>query len=177
MKKMIFASAMTILSTAAAFALPAKDLTLPGAKWIAQFDKFVCAAYGEAVAAPKALAQLNIRFENMVSDASLDNAIVTAEFDANGATCRYNAILLADNNEQTAELVQSIAYNKADTATAYLDCKAGKEIIDAGFKAKSKYLYYGHPHNLSLMLPGLGAESACGSDVVGANFVVTGTLK
>lgn len=158
----------------------AGDLTIPGEKWIAKFTGFVCAAFTEPVGAPTEFAKLNVKFEQITADSTLDNALLKATFEIDGKTCRYNSIISADNTAQTYELVQSIAYDvNGTTAAAYKDCNAGKAVIDNAFKATNKYLYWGHPHNLSFMLPGTGADNVCGAgaEFIGANFVVSGIIK
>ena len=172
MKKMISLSFTILLSQWA----QAGDLVLPGAKWVAGFNKYVCAAYGESTTRPQALEQINVQFEQVVSDSTLDHALLTATFEEKGVSCRYNAIIQADNEAQTSQFIQSIAYNPAaKDGSAYIACSAGKNILDKAFAA-NKYLYYGHPHNLAFMAPGLGAESVCGSDMIGVNFIVKGRL-
>ena len=146
------------------------DLVLPGAKWVAKFDKFVCAAFGPAVSAPSSFADINVKFERIVTDSSLDNGLITANFTEEGSNCRYSAIIFADNAASTSKLVQSKAFS-----TAGVTCEKGKAIIDAALLAND-YLYYGHPHNLAMMAPVDGAKQVCGSNLVGINFVVTGKL-
>lgn len=157
----------------------AGDLTLPGEKWLATFDKFICAAFEGAVDRPAVLEQLSVNFEQITTDSTLDNVLLKATFEENGKACRYNAILFADNNAQVYELVQSIAYDPAaENGASYRDCTAGKETLDTAL-AGNKYLYYGHPHNAALMMTGVGAEAVCGSgaEAIGANFVVRGIVK
>lgn len=176
MKKNIFISLLAVFSAISAMA-QAKDLTLPGEKWIAKFDKYVCAAFGSAVEAPARLASMKLQFEQITTDSTLDNGLLKATFEENGKLCRYNAIVLADNAASTVQLVQSIAYDPAGGASAYLDCNQGKAVLDASLKANN-YFYYGHPHNLAIMMPGVGAETVCaGSEFLGANFVVKGRLQ
>lgn len=153
------------------------DLLLPGEKWVAAHDNYLCEAFGEPVAAPSFLENLQVKFEMITSDASLDNALMRATFVENGNTCRYNAVLFADNALQKSTLLQSIAYNTNNSPTAYMDCVAGKKVLDAAF-AETKYLYYGHPHNLAFMIPGEGVGAVCGDkELIGVNFVVKGKLK
>lgn len=172
----LFSSVLVVLL--AQFAYGQQDLELPGEKWVGSFDKYVCAAFGEEVNAPSVLNDMQVTFETITTDSSLDNALLRANFMENGVACRYNAILFSDNDAQTVELVQSIAFNKAGGAEAYRDCVQGKSVLDAALK-HNDYLYYGHPHNLAIMAPGLGASSVCGAEaeLIGINFVVTGKLK
>ncbi len=175
MKKLALFSLLSITPLANA----STDLVLPGEKWVAKFDKFICAAFGPAVQRPEALEKINLSFEKVTTDSTLDNALIRATFEENGVTCRYNAILFADNAAQTSTLVQSIAYVPGGDATTYRACLEGKALLDGAFEATNPYLYYGHPHNLAFMMPGVGAEGVCGAGqaAIGANFVVTGRIR
>lgn len=176
MKKIILSSFLTIFSVANVMA-QSGDLNLPGEKWIAKFDKYVCAAFGPAVEAPRRLSEMKLQFEQITTDSTLDNGLLKATFEQDGKICRYNAIIFADNAAATIRLIQSIAYNPEGGASTYFDCNKGKAILDESLK-ENNYLYYGHPHNLAIMMPGLDAESVCpGSEFLGANFVVKGRLK
>lgn len=149
------------------------DLVLQGAKWIAKFKSYNCVAFGPEVAAPTSHADLSVAFEQIVTDSTLDNGLLTANFQANGKSCRYSAILLADNDASTIKLVES----RARALEADADCAAGKAALDANL-ASNDYLYWGHPHNLTVMIPATGAEVSCpGSSLVGVNFVVAGRIQ
>jgi hypothetical protein len=171
MKKLVLFSLIAALPASMAFAAEG-DLTLPGEKWIAKFDKYVCAAFGPVAARPEALERLNVQFEQLTTDSTLDNGLLLATFEENGKACRYNAIVLADNAASTIRLVDSKAYSPAGDS----GCETGKAILDHSLRSID-YLYYGHPHNLALMLPDVGAGGVCnGGKVVGANFVVKGKV-
>lgn len=174
MKKMILASMFLMFAASHSMAQQA-DLDLPGEKWIAKFDKYVCAAFGPAVARPTAFEDLKVNFSQITTDSTLDNGLIKASFEQDGHTCRYSAIILADNAASSMKLVRSHAYSEVEGAA---DCLAGQAVIDASL-AENKYLYYGHPHNLAIMLPGVGAEAVCGAgaEFIGANFVVSGRVK
>lgn len=175
MKKILVLSLISLLPGLA----QAGDLVLPGEKWLATFDKYICAAFSPAVSRPSALDAFDVKFEQVTTDSTLDNALLKASFVEQGVECRYNAILFADNAAQTFSFVQSIAYAPSITnGSAYKVCNAGKAMLDAAFQA-GPYLYYGHPHNVAFMLPGVGAEQICGngSEAIGANFVVKGIVR
>jgi len=176
MKRLLLASVLCLAP--AAFAAAPADLILPGERWIAASDKYVCSEDGVAVTQPPALQSIQAVFEQMTTDFTLDNALIKATFQENGKTCRYNAILFADNALRTAQLVQSIAFNPSGDAAAYRDCSSGKAVLDAAFKSVN-YLYYGHPHSLAFMLPGVGAETVCGegAEAVGVNFKLQGKIQ
>jgi hypothetical protein len=170
MKKLIVAALVSVFSMAS-FAQNG-DLVLPGAKWQAKFNGYICAAFGAKVAAPAAFAKFDVQFIDIVTDSSLDNGLIKATFTEEGKACRYNAIVFADNAASTMRLVESKAYATSDNS----ECAAGKAVLDSAFEAND-YLYYGHPHNLGVMAPVEGAAEICnGSDLVGINFVVSGKL-
>lgn len=176
MKKSL--SLLSVLATLAAPAahaaqLPQGDLVLPGEKWLAVFNKYVCDARGIQVAAPSALEALQVKFDRLTTDSTLDNALIKATFVVGGQTCRYSAILFADNAAQTSKLVESRAFS----AESDVDCSAGRTVLDQALSF-NQYLYYGHPHNLAFMMPGVGAETVCGAgaQTVGPNFVVKGKI-
>ena len=168
MKKLFVLSLLSVASIAHA----ETDLTLPGEKWIAQFNKYICSETGPAVEAPAALAERGFVFEQITTDATLDNVLLKATFNEAGVSCRYNAILFADNATRQSRLVESKAYAPAADGA----CAEGKALLDAAL-ASADYLYYGHPHNVALLLPKVGGESVCeGAETVGVNFVVRGRI-
>lgn len=153
----------------------ANDLVLPGEKWLAKFDKFVCSTTSGSIKRPDVLEQYQVGFEQITTDATLDNGLVKVAFKENGQTCRYSAILFADNAAFTIRLVESHVYAVGSTLSSY--CEGGRQMLDKAL-ARNDYLYYGHPHNLAIMMPGLGSEEVCsGGKVIGANFVVKGLVK
>lgn len=173
MNKLLLVSFLIVASISSAFAQES-DMVLPGAKWQAKFTKYICAAFGPEVTAPKEYADLNVKWESMVTDSTLDNGLIKASFEVEGKTCRYNAIILADNAASTLRLVNSKAYsNETD-----VNCADGKALLDAGFEAND-YLYYGHPHNLAIMVPMAGAEAVCGAGAkfIGVNFINAGRIQ
>lgn len=170
MKKLIIASLVSLFS-ASVFAQNA-DLTLPGAKWQAKFNGYICDTSGTKVSAPSAFTNFDVQFIDIVTDSTLDNGLIKATFTEDGKTCRYSAIVFADNAASTMRLVESKAYASIDNT----DCPAGKAVLDAALESNN-YLYYGRPHNLGIMASVEGAADLCpGSDLVGINFVVSGKL-
>lgn len=173
MNKILRVSFMMLASISSAFAQEA-DLTITGEKWIAKFNGYVCAAFTPMVAQPKDHSVLNLKIEKITTDSTLDNGLIKATFEVNGTVCRYSAIILADNAAATMRLVDSKAFAaNGDKAI----CADGKATLDAGFEANN-YLYYGHPHNLAIMVPMAGAAEICGAGAqyVGVNFVVSGRI-
>lgn len=150
------------------------DLTIPGERWLARHAGYVCAAFEPDTNTPVVYADMNLQFESLTTDHSLDNGLIKATFEVEGQVCRYSAILLADNAAATIDLVESKAY----AVEGNVDCSAGKEIVDANLLAND-YLYYGHPHNLAIMAPFAGAAEVCGEGAthVGIRFVVAGRIQ
>ncbi len=172
MKKITALSLLALISMSSAFAQDS-DLTIPNQKWVATFNKYICAASGPAVTAPSAFSQYQVSFDKITTDSTLDNGLLKATFVEDGQTCRYSAIVFADNAAFTLRLVESRAY--APTKRSH--CAAGKAVLDAAFESNN-YLYYGHPHNLGIMVPVAGVEAVCpGAAVMGVNFVVTGRIQ
>lgn len=148
------------------------DLVLAGEKWLAKHTGVVCAAFTPQVALPSGFANIDVKFEKITTDMTLDNGLIKATFVENGNLCRYNAFLLADNAASTIRLVESKAYSAVKNA----DCSNGKSVLDAALESND-YLYYGHPHNLAIMVEVEGTEAVCnGSKLIGINFVVSGKV-
>jgi hypothetical protein len=168
MKKTLLLCLIALLP-AAAFATES-DLELPGERWLAKFDRYVC-GYDAPTNAPAELADLKVVFEKASTDRSLDNALLLASYEQDGVACRYNAILLADNAAFTSRLVESKAY----AVNGDGDCSRGKSVLDRNLSANT-YLYYGHPHRLAIMMPVADAEAVCGpgKNTIGVEFVVYG---
>lgn len=165
------ASALLLAFSLSSFAQDA-DLVLAGEKWIAKHTGVVCAAFTPTVALPSGFANINVKFETVTTDKTLDNGLIKATFTENGNSCRYSAFLLADNAASTIRLVESKAFG----ADKNVDCSNGKSVLDAALESND-YLYYGHPHNLAIMVPVEGAAAICnGSNLIGINFVVAGKV-
>ncbi len=172
MKNILLATALSAMSFVS-FANDG-DLVLPGERWISTFNGYICAAFQPTVEAPAVHSELNVKFETLTSDYSLDNGLIKATFEVDGEVCRYSAIMFADNDAATIDLVESKAYSLGENA----DCSAGKALLDQHLTAND-YLYYGHPHNLAVMIPVEGAADVCGEGAthMGVNFVVTGRIN
>lgn len=167
--KFLFLSSVLNLS----FALGHEgDLVLEGERWISKFNGYVCDESGESVATPSSFTELNVTFEKLTTDRSLDNVLIKGSFKQDGAVCRYSALLFADNDIKTFSFVESRAFAVAGAS----DCSFGKRILDDSFQF-GDYLYYGHPHNVALMASVRGALNVCGGDTVGVNFVVSGRVQ
>ena len=172
---------MKLFSTLALIALTSTaahaetDLQIPGEKWLGKFTGYICSTVGGKVEAPQVYKTLNVKFENVVTDATLDNGVLKATFEVNGNVCRYSAIMLADNTAQTITMIESKSYSN----TEGVDCSEGKAILDTQFAPVNKYYYYGHPHNMALMVESTDAEAICGAGATsfGVNFVVAGRIK
>jgi hypothetical protein len=169
MQKFLLIALAAVSVAPAAFAQ--SDLELPGERWLTKFTKYVCDANGVSVSAPLAFSKYRVEFSGISTDRSLDNGLIKANFQDNGLDCAYSAFLLADNKAATIKLVES----RAHAAGVEAGCEAGKAMLDAAL-ADNVYLYYGHPHNLAIMVPVEGASDVCGPEAthVGVNFVVSG---
>jgi hypothetical protein len=171
MKKLIILSLALTMTLTSAFAQEG-DLVLQGEKWIATHTGYVCDTTGTKVEAPASFNKLNVIFEKITTDASLDNGLIKASFVENGKACRYNAFVFADNSSNNIRLVESKAYAPMGDS----ECFEGKAMLDAALESNA-YLYYGHPHNLAIMVPAEGAEAVCGSPLIGINFIVSGRVR
>lgn len=164
-------SLAVLFSCATAFAADG-DLQLPGERWLTKHNGYVCNPMQNGSAqTPAALAAINAKFEGMSTDFSLDNALLLGTFDDAGTTCRYSALILADNSTQHSRLQQSKAFAPSGEEI----CARGKAILD-GLLADVDYLYYGHPHHVAFMMKTDDAEAICGAGnkVIGLDFVLTG---
>ena len=147
-----------------------EDLVLDGAKWEAKSSGYTCAAFTGESRAPLAHEQMNVQFELLRTDSTLDNAIIKATFNEDDSECRYSAILLADNDASTIKLVQSRAY----AISGQSQCLIGKAMLDQDLNSND-YLYWGHPHHATILLPVESAELICGANAthVGIDFIVS----
>lgn len=163
---------MTALFSVSTFA--ESDLELPGEKWLAKNTGYLCNAFGTEVAAPATHDLYNIKFTQLSTDSTLDNVRVLASFNQDGAECSYSLILLADNDAGTTKYVDSKAY----AVNGSSDCLAGKELLDEQLAAND-YLYWGHPHHVTLMITEESAAAICGTDAerVGIDFTVSGIIQ
>lgn len=154
--------------------LAMSDLELEGARWEAKSTGYLCRAYGEKVEKPQSYKNLNLNFELLRTDRSLDNGFILANYREGKADCRYSAILFADNDASTIELVKSHAYAIYGNSS----CEKGKKLLDQQFEFNS-YLYWGHPHHVTIMLPFENAEEICGENTthIGLDFTVSGLIK
>ena len=151
-----------------------QDLQLPGERWLSTHTGYLCGAFTEVVTSPQSHSGLNIQFEKLSTDRSLDNALITATFTEDNTQCRYSAILLADNAAGTVGLVESKAYSLSGQS----DCLVGQELIDNQLIAND-YLYWGHPHHVTIMVEDSSAATICGegSTHIGIDFTVSGIIR
>ncbi len=163
----------TVLLIFSASIFAQSDLELPEAKWIAKSSGIVCNAYAPTNSKPLSHEEFNISFEEITTDSTLDNGLIKVTFQEAGHECRYSALMFADNEGQTIKLVESRAYALDGAA----GCVEGKKLLDEQLKF-NKYLYWGHPHHLSVMIPESSASEICGADAVsiGIDFTVTGRI-
>jgi len=171
MKKIILASVFAALSLTTAIANDG-DLTMPGERWATKFTGFVCGDGNvQATAVPTDFANYNVQLATMTTDFSLDNYLIKGSFQENNVTCKYSAILLADNAAKVIRLVESRAFSTVDGS----ECGGGKAIIDSAL-ADNKYVYL---HGRAAIWATVnGAEASCGANAttVGLHFQVTGKI-
>ncbi len=163
----------TLLSSSFS-AVAAEDLVLPGERWLANNGGYVCgAATTQKVSGPEALEEIQASFKTLTSDYSLDNGLIKATFVEDENLCNYSALMFADNAGYTMKLVDSKAYSTAKDAS----CAVGKALLDEAL-AFNKYLYWGRPHHITLMIPDSDGTKGCAADqsTVGIDFVVAGRL-
>ena len=165
---------LAVLLTLSTVAVANDDLTLPGERWEAKATGYVCAANGQPVSAPAAFEKMNVQFEYLRTDYSLDNGLIKATFSENGATCSYSALLLADNSAANIKLVTSKAWAPDRTS----NCQNGKAILDQHL-AENNYLYWGRPHHLTIMAQTADAALSCGQGAthVGIDFTVSRRIQ
>jgi hypothetical protein len=137
------------------------DLTLPGERYSAPFDRYICSSFDETgVAEPAAITANGVVFEKLTSDAGLDNFLLVLTYASGDATCRYSAIIQPTATRGIAARTESLAYSTSEG----VDCSAGKDYLDA-WTGSLPYAYFerrGQPVQVSLGLPLDGLESQCG---------------
>ena len=167
--KTLIAALFMVLPVSQAFA---QDLTLPGERWLAKFTGYVCEdGNTQTSAVPAALAEKNVVFGKASTDMSLDNILLMATFEENGAVCSYSSILFADNAAWTAQLVQSHAWSAEGTS-----CAEGKALLD-GLLAMNDYKYL--HGRAAIYVPVADAAALCSADsnTVGLHLQVTGRVQ
>ncbi len=167
MKNKFLKTAIALISLSA---FASGDLTLEGERWEAKHTGYKCGAFSSEAQAPLSHQRLNVNFEVLRTDKTLDNGLVLASFEVGGSKCRYSALLLADNDASTIKLVDSKAYSLDEGVS----CEEGRQILDENL-ASNDYLYWGHPHHVTIMMPVHSAEEICGSGAthVGLDFTVS----
>lgn len=167
-------SCFAVLALVSAPVWAGTDLSLPGERWLGKANGIVCADdTTKPVEKPAALEQFAVTFETMTTDYSLDNGLLKAVFVEDGVSCRYSALLLANNGAKTVKLVNSVAF----AAEADASCVNGKAMLD-GLLQDNTYLYWGRPHHITIVIEESNAASACGegATAVGIDFVLAGKI-
>lgn len=172
-KTLILAAAFSSFAALAQEQPVNEDLILPGARWLGKATGFICGAESEKIVRPAALEEINVVFETVVTDYTLDKGVLKASFVDGDSSCSYSALILADNAAKTLELSESRAFAKSGEGT----CEAGKALLD-GLLSANQYLYWGHPHHLTIMVENSDAATLCGEGAthVGVDFVLAGRL-
>jgi hypothetical protein len=78
-----------------------KDLVLSGERWLAKPAGYRCGVIGSTVKAPFSHRRLKVQFTKLSTDRTLDNVLITANFQEGKSHCRYSAILFAHNRNET----------------------------------------------------------------------------
>ncbi len=151
-----------------------QDLELAGERWVAGHKGYLCEAFGDYVSVPTSHSKMNFTVERLSTDRTLDNVLIVATFEEEGVTCRYSSLLFADNDKGTVELLQSKAYSP----TLESNCLVGKQILDEQLQFND-YLYWGHPHHVTIMIPENSANSICnnGTGLIGVDFTLTRVIR
>ncbi|MFW7380665.1 MAG: hypothetical protein ACOH5I_17765 [Oligoflexus sp.] len=167
-------SCLAIITLSSFSAFAAEELELPGERWLAEANGYICSSENSAaIAQPQALAAYDVVFESVTTDYSLDNGLLKATFTEESSVCRYSALLFADNAERTVELVES----KVAAIEGKSLCEGGKALLDE-LLTFNDYLYWGRPKHLTIMVPDIDSEVVCGEGAthIGVDFTVSGRI-
>jgi hypothetical protein len=141
------------------------DLILPGARFLAHFDRFICNDFAEAgVGLPESLEGFGLEFDQLQVDGMTVAALLTANFEENGTACRYSA-LLQRGSRSSLNLKESKAFSPA----AETDCEAGKALIDA-LVTKMTFSVTKPINFIGLRVPAVNT-TACGEGAKGVKIV------
>jgi hypothetical protein len=141
------------------------DLVLPGARFLANFDRFICNDFAEeGVALPASLEGFGLKFDQLQVDGMTVAALITANFEENGQVCRYSGLL-----QRGARSSLNLKESKAFSTGADITCESGKAVIDA-LVAKMTFSVTKPINYIGLRVPAVNAE-ACGADAKGVKIV------
>lgn len=172
MKKLL--ALISLLTIGSSFAQVNRDLVLDGEKWLSSHSGYICKAFGTQVQAPSQYASMEVKFVKLSTDYTLDNALLTATFKSEESVCSYSALLFADNDASTIKLLESNAY----ALNGNSDCQKGRDLIDSHLSF-NQYLYWGHPHHVTIMINESSAASICGNGAseIGIDFTLSGVIR
>lgn len=167
---------LALLALTSLTASAASDLELPGQRWLGAANGYVCANdTTKVITTPASLESIGLAFETVTTDITLDNGLLKGTFVENGVTCRYSALILANNATNAVTLIDSRAYAADETAT----CEAGKALLDSNLLATS-YVWKERPRpaHLTIFFNSENAEALCGvgETQVGVDFLLTGRI-
>jgi hypothetical protein len=141
------------------------DLVLPDARFLANFDRFICNDFAEeGIPMPTSLEGFGLKFDQLQVDGMTVAALITANFEENGQACRYSALL-----QRGARSTLNLKQSKAFSADAAITCEAGKAVIDA-LVAKMSFSVTKPINYLGLRVPAVDT-AVCGADAKGIKIV------
>jgi hypothetical protein len=141
------------------------DLILPGARFLANFDRFICNDFAEeGVPLPSSLEGLGLKFDQLQVDGMTVAALITADFEENGQACRYSALL-----QRGARSTLNLKESKAFAADAATTCESGKAVIDA-LVTKMSFSVTKPINFIGLRIPAVDA-AVCGEGAKGVKIV------
>ena len=164
---------LSVLSFGTLNAAASDDLKLPGERWLTAGAGYVCENNKEiSISTPDAFADINLKFDKLSTDYSLDNVLLTATFDENGEQCRYSAILFADNAARTIRLVESKSYG----VESGIDCVMGQSLLDHALEPENDYLYWrGSAKHVTILIDTAETTDLCTEHSrVGLDFIFKG---
>lgn len=161
MKTLLLALA---LFSSQAFAVEG-DLVLPGARFLANFDRFICNDFAEeGVPLPSSLDGFGLKFDQLQVDGMTVAALITANFEENGQACRYSALL-----QRGARSTLNRKESKAFSTRADITCEDGKAKIDA-IVTKMTFSVTKPINFIGLRIPAVDT-AVCGGDAKGVKIV------
>lgn len=141
------------------------DLVLPDARFLANFDRYICNDFTEeGIPLPTSLEGFGLKFDQLQVDGMTVAALITANFEENGQACRYSALL-----QRGARSTLNLKQSKAFSADATAACADGKAKIDA-LVTKMTFSVTKPINFLGLRIPAVDT-AVCGGEAKGVKIV------